>query len=322
MLDPGTDDTNAQASRLMQRGIDLMDEDGREAVEEALRCFDQALAMRRTLPYQEVPLLRFGLAACLLNRADALARLSDGDTLDTLLDAYDESIDVARELPMDEDPRYPRRLAIAHQNRGLALQRHGRTEAAIAAFSGALAVLEREESAAIADLACLQGAVLMNRANARLAYGEPDVAAAFADASRAAALVAAAEGDDVSAASIGLGSRHLLCRLSAGQMPAAGDDGAIPEAIHQLTDTIDDALALVRAWEQRGDARFRPIAYDLFRFGVRVYAIYQPQFVEEFILDQLDPAQSSPAFVESEEIQSAAQEAQALMQGLLSNAHP
>jgi tetratricopeptide (TPR) repeat protein len=316
MLDPEVEETNVQASLLMTRGIALMDQPEREAAEEALRCFDEALAMRRTLPYQDVPLLRFGLAACLLNRADALARLATGDTLDTLLDAYDESIDVARELPMGEDPRYPRRLAIAHQNRGLALQQHGRAEAAIAAFSGALAVLDREESAAISDLAQLQGAVLMNRANARLAYGDPD---GVEDAIRAATLVADSEASDLTAASVGLGARHLLCRVAAGRMPAPGPDGSTPETIHELTDTIDGGLALVRAWEQAGESRFRPLAQDLFRFGARVYAIYQPQFLEEFIAEQVDPAQSSQAFVESDEIQSAASEALAVVRELLKN---
>lgn len=317
MLDPEVDARNNEASELMKRGLALMEQDDPEAVTEAVRCFDEALALRRALPYQEVPLLRFGLAACLLNRADALARLATGDTLDALLDAYDESIDIARELPMADDPRYPRRLAIAHQNRGLTLQRHGRSEAAIAAFSGALAVLEREDSQAIEDLAQLQGAMLMNRANARLAYGKPEMTEpAFDDITRALALAVDTEAEDLTAASIGLGARHLLCRLAAGQMPAAGADGTIPEQIHELTDTIDEALALVRTWEQRGEPRFRPIAYDLFRFGARVYAIYQPQFVDEFIADQLDPSQSSPAFVESDEIQAAAEEIRGLMRGL------
>src|SRR5689334_6467685 len=98
MLDPEVDARNNDASELMKRGLALMEQDDPQAVAEAVRCFDEALALRRALPYQEVPLLRFGLAACLLNRADALARLATGDTLDTLLDAYDESIDIAREL--------------------------------------------------------------------------------------------------------------------------------------------------------------------------------------------------------------------------------
>ena len=34
----------------------------------------------------------------------------------------------------------------------------------------------------------------------------------------------------------------------------------------------DDGLVLARRWEQKGVARFRGIAYDLFRFGARVYA--------------------------------------------------
>lgn len=292
---------------LMKRGIALMDEGTREATEDALRHFDEALAMRRTLPYEDDALLRFGLAACLLNRADALARLASGATLDTLLDAYDEAIEVARPLPMKEDPRYPRRLAIAYQNRGLALHAHGRLEAAIPAFATALTVLEREESQAIPDLAYLQAAVLMNLANARLAYGGPEAEVqVFTDAARAGALMAMSEANELAAASVGLGARHLMCRASADRMPPANGDGTIPEVVHVITDIVDEALALVRVWEQRGEPRFRPIAHDLLRFGARVYAIYQPQFLEEFVGEQLDPAGSSAAFVESEEMQAAA----------------
>ena len=61
---------------------------------------------------------------------------------------------------------------------------------------------------------------------------------------------------------------------------------------------MDDALALVRRWEQRGITRFRTIAYDLFLFGARVYAGYQPEFLDEFVSDNTDPRSSSPDYVQ------------------------
>ena len=87
----------------------------------------------------------------------------------------------------------------------------------------------------------------------------------------------------------------------------------MPEDVHEATDAVDDGLALVRSWEQRGVRCFRPLAFDLFRFGARVYARYQPQFLEEFIDDNLNPALSSAGYVESPEMVMAAHEARQLI---------
>jgi hypothetical protein len=48
------------------------------------------------------------------------------------------------------------------------------------------------------------------------------------------------------------------------------------------------------------------------RFGARVYAIHQPQHLEEFISENVDPSQSSYDYVSSEEIRSAVEEARGL----------
>jgi hypothetical protein len=64
-------------------------------------------------------------------------------------------------------------------------------------------------------------------------------------------------------------------------------------------------MALARYWEHRGVERFRPVAFDLFRFGVRLYHAHQPQFLNEFLLENLDPAASSGAFVGSPEVRAA-----------------
>ena len=82
----------------------------------------------------------------------------------------------------------------------------------------------------------------------------------------------------------------------------------MPSEVHEATDAADDGLALARLWEQKGVDRFRKIACDLFRFGMQVYARYQPQFLSEFTAENMDPAQSSPSYVESEEMRSAARE--------------
>jgi len=309
---------NDEASVLMKRGIALMEEPRREAAIDALHCFDEALALRRRVPAAHAPSQAYLLAACLLNRGDALVRMNDVGPLAAALASYEEGIDIMRARPLAADARYPRLLAVAYQNRGLALQARGHDgdiAAAATAFADALAVLDHEQSAAIEDRDYFRAVVWLNLANV-LAAGATDDdgahAAAHDAATRAIGYVAGNEGTHPPAAEAGLRARHLLCRLCAHRLSqATGEE--MPEDVHQATDAVDDGLALVRSWEQRGGTWFRPLALDLFRFGARVYAHYQPQFLEEFIEDNLDPAQSSTGYVESREMVAAAQDARELI---------
>ena len=309
---------NQQSSTLMKRGIAFMDDQRREAAIDALHCFDEALALRRQVPASHSASQDYLLAACLLNRADALVRLNDATPLEAALESYDEAIELLRALPMDEDPLYPRRLAIGCQNRGLALQVRGlEGDAADAAetFADAIAVLEHEHSAAIPDRDYLRTVVWLNLANLRAADTSPDaIVQAREAATRALDCVGEAEAEHVQAAAAGLRARHVLCRLSAHRLTQADDGAGMPEDVHEATDAVDEGLAVVRSWEQRGVDAFRGVAFDLFRFGARVYARYQPQFLDEFIAENMNPALSSRGYVESAEMQLAAHEARQLVE--------
>ena len=307
------DAVNAQASVLMKRGIALMGEGRAETVAEALSCFDQALDMRLGLPIDRAPILAYGLAACWLNRADALVRLGGMERLDLALRSYEEGIALLRGIPLAEDSRFARRLAIALQNRGLALLAHNAIDApdAIDAFNDAVALLDSEDSAAIPDRPYLTAAVLTNLAMARAAGGEHHAPTAAHDAAvRAIDLGAPLEEEDAEAAEVGLKARHVLCQTIAARLASAPQAvGPMPDDIHEATDLADDGLTLIRGWEQKGVTHFRAMAYDLFRFGARVYKLYQPQFLNEFIFDNLDPSRSSQDYVNSAEVRSAAFEA-------------
>ncbi len=311
-LDPSDVEViDAQASTLMKRGISLMGESRSGAIAEALDCFDGALALRTRLPLDEQPALRFGLAACWLNRAAALMQLGDDAKLADAVAACDAAIELLRQLPFDEDPKVSRRLAIAHQNRGLALQAQDRQADAIAAFDEALAVLDDDRAAAIADRDQLAGAVWANVASARMTGTSEDARAlARSAALRAIGLVTPREQVDADAAESGLNARHILCRICAEHM---GRETVPAEEVHEATDVVDEALALVRHWERQAVARFRPLAWDLFRFGVYMYGSYQPHFLREFIVDNTDPDQSSSGFVESAEMRALVHEASAML---------
>ena len=269
----------------MKQGIARMSEAGDQAVFDALSLFDQALELRRRLPIHSDPLLGYGLAACLLNRGDALARLGAASYLVAALEAYEEGIQVLRELPLDEDSRFRRRLAMAHHNRGLALRAPaaGRVAESVDAFKEAIAVIEGDRSAAISDRRYLLAVAWMNLADTQLLLGDDAVGGALEAARTSIALVADYEAADVAAAEVGLHARHVCCRALVTRLTPPAPDGPIPDDVHDATDLVDDGLALARRWEREGVTRFQGVADDLFRFGARVYELYQPQFLAEFV---------------------------------------
>lgn len=311
---------NTRASVFMKEGICLMDDARPEAIVAALQCFDRALELRRRLPIDTSPMLRYGLAACWLNRAEALMHLETPEKIQLALRSYDEALALLHDLPLQEDARFPKRLAIAHQNRGLALQSQKSSANAEAKqeFLKAIKILEHEHAAQIADRLYLLAAVWMNLANAELAEASTQSEKRAEEAAhRAITLVADLETNDVHIAEVGMKARHILCNAIAKRLSQNTDRHArMPGDVHKATDAADTGLALARRWELDGVDRFRKIAHDLFRFGMRVYSRYQPQFLAEFVSENMDPAQSSLNYVESEEMRSAAREAHELVSHL------
>jgi len=294
---------DAEASMHMKEGIRLWQESGAN-VEEALRCFDRALELRRRLP-TAVAAYAYGLAACWLNRADALMHLGDAAHRDLARQAYDEALALLRTLPLD-DGRFSKRLVIALQNRALALVAHDASAAADAthAFTEAIAVLNEASGLEIHERDYLSAVVWLNLANVRVAEATTasDIAARDA-ALRTIALVTQREWEEASVAEAGLKARHVLCQTIARRLSSrAPGDATMLEDVHEATDLVDEGLGLVRHWEQRGLTQFRLLASDLFRFGARVYGRYQPHFLREFVRENIDSRHSSRDYVESSEI--------------------
>jgi tetratricopeptide (TPR) repeat protein len=280
---------NADASSLMKQGIALLDERRPAAAFEALELFNRALQLRLDLPVD--PALggdhfqSYLLAACWLNRGDALMQLVEADKIPAAINSYDEGIAAMSNVPLDDDPRYPRRLAMGLQNRGLALLAHGgRVDEALDSFEQSLDMLESDAASPLADRDYLLAGVWANIAIARAEAktAEADVLARIA-ALRAIGLVGGFERDDFPSAEVGLKARYVLCQVIAGQLPAAGNGaGTMPEDVHEATDQAEAGLALAKRWEAKGELRFWPLAHDLYRFAEAVYGRYQPQFLAEF----------------------------------------
>ena len=274
----------------MHRGIDLLHQNSETALNEAVRCFDEAIALRRTLPLAGDPRHRYGLAAGWMNRGDALARIGGKEPLAESIRSYEEALGLLRDLPLEQDPLYPRRLAIAWINCGFAWQKvesaKARNEAA-GCFREAIAVLDDSTAVAITDRDLLRAGALVNLAGTLLDDPHSSASEARDAARKALHFVSEQERNNSAAAEAGFKARHLVCRSIAEE---SRDEGSIPPGlISEATDAVDEGLALARHWEKRGERRFRWLAEDLFRFGCRIYQAGQPHFLTEFILENLDP---------------------------------
>jgi len=306
---------DAQASLFIEEGIRLMQ--SRNDADAALLWFDRALELRLRLP-TEVPIHAYGLAACWLNRAEALTCLGPAHHA-LALRAYDEALVLLGPLPLGDDARFSKRLAIAHQNRALVLaaQNPPATVDAIAASVDAIAVLDQAHAMDAREREYLLAVACMNLANIQASEDTivSDLAAQQA-ARRALALVTAYEHEDAAAAEAGLKARHVLCRIAGRRLSVQAESKTVMTDVHDATDLAEEGLELVREWERRGIDRFQPLASDLFRFGARVYAYFQPHFLDEFVSEQLDPRRSAHSFVQSREMQEAAREIVALRQNI------
>ena len=115
-------DLNRLASGWMESGIALLEGGAPEVLDDAIRCFDEAIELRRRLPFAEDPGFRYGLAAGWINRGDALTRLGGPSNLADAVQSYTEAIDLLKAPPAGDDGSFVRRLAIAGMNRGIALE--------------------------------------------------------------------------------------------------------------------------------------------------------------------------------------------------------
>ena len=308
----------SEASTLMKQGMALRAQPGLDGARQALVCFEQALDLRCRLPVSQFPVFQYDLAACWLNIAEVRAGFGTSEELEHAISSYDEAIALLGRLPLDEDRRFARRLAIAYQNRALAIEvlNPAAFDQIASGFRDAIATLAAVPVTELPDRDYLLAAMWVNLGNVHL-RDSADTAVAFARdaASRAISLMRGSEAEDLNHTDVGLRARHLFCRsIEQSLIAVSSDTDQVSDSVHETTDVIDEALTLVGEWERRGVTSFRSLASELFRFGAYLYARHQPQFLGEYIADGLDPARSSAAFVESSEMQTAANDVAAAMQ--------
>jgi hypothetical protein len=298
-------DLQLAANILTNKGITLLQSDDVETLREAVACFQKSAEHRKSLP-RDMHNVRWGLAAACMNRGDALTRLGKPEDLQEAVRSYDDAIQCLEELGGFDHPPYVVRYAVAYMNRGHALMAQDSPEGvaeALNSFSSAIAMMEMHTQKDSVEYNGTMGCALMCHAAAQIEQSREHAEKVAEEARKAIAHVQSFEKEDLLSTEVSIKSRHLLCRSLATMLDRTPPDAPeVDDWITEVTDTVDEGMALERLWEQRGLEGFRLMAVELFRFGVRVFFIRQPHFLAEFILECLDPERSPGAPVTSEEM--------------------
>ncbi|WP_395748057.1 hypothetical protein [Prosthecobacter sp.] len=306
-LSDSPEDRNAVAKTWMQRGIALLSASNPASLQEAMHCFDQALAIRRELPFEGSAWFRWLLTACWMNRGDVLTRLGKPEDLSAAIQSFDEAIFHLLRLPLDADPQYRSRLALAWMNRSLALRAQATPESlneAMLSLDRAKTVLEESVTSERPLNISMLATLLLNRAAVLLELSPSRPLESLEVAQAALNLSQPTEHQVLQAAEISLKARHIFCRAVAVLLETPPvDTTRADDWIMQATDKVDEAMHLTASWERHaGASHFRGLRQELFRYGCHLLLAYQPHFMAEFLLDVLDPEQGSPLLAREDEL--------------------
>jgi hypothetical protein len=283
----------------MERGLVLLNGSDPAAWHAAIRCFEEAIDLRRRLPLVDHPGFRFGLSAGWINRGDALARLGGEEKLAESVRSYDAAIDLLQDVPAGGDGSVVRRLAIAWMNRGLALEARESEAArreAVRSFEQAIGALGPAHHPGDARRDVILAMAWVNLGNAQLRCAGTEMAESACQAmENALRLLADFEAREIAAAEAALKARHILCQAIVELLAAPNQEASRElDLVCRMTDTLEDGLRLARNWEAQGVAQFRPLATQLFCTGALVYEKQQPQFLSDYLLDHVDPGCFGP----------------------------
>ncbi len=273
-----------------------------ESVANAVQSYRRAIELLAAQPNEQV---RKELGLAWMNFGNARQKEPDPLASEEAVRAYDDAIALLHDDSVPNDSALRNSIGAAWMNRGHALQRRGLRDGTIAAldsYDQAIALLETLPLNENQFFAINLAAALLNRAQALLALPTPEAIAAHTAGSKALKLVIETARTDPTAADIALKTYHALS-AALSHLLARNPDAAL---IAETSDTIDDALALVRHWETQGVQAIRPFEIVFYRFGARFYLSHQPQFVAEFLLETLTHVAAPGVIADSGELHSIA----------------
>lgn len=308
---PATEALLETAKSCMQQGIDVLSTEKEGAANEALECFDKALAAGRQLPWETNEKYRWMVAACWMNRGELLSHADEAAALAESVRSFDEAITCLEGLPYATTEQYHGTLVMAWLSRSHALRSVANPDSLNAALlSLGRAEEVRAKGPAAADMG-LRASIMINRAALQLEFSPPNAQEALQEADALIELVRPDEDKQPVAAELGLKGRHLFCRAVDTLLQTPPVDPALAEDwVMRTTDRIEEALQLTRRWrEQNQTPAFEMLQIEFFRFGCHLYLVSQPHFLAEFVLDVVDPTRNSLMFSDSAELREAGREA-------------
>jgi tetratricopeptide (TPR) repeat protein len=280
----------------------------------ALAHYDDAIARTRSLlPGARTPDIPRALAILLLNRGNALQKLAhehgqsqrQNEAVESVrqgIAAFDEAIEVFTGLPADDEQR--NNVGGTLLNRGHAQLSINDLAGGSASFEQAIAHLEKLPIETEPSHRLNLAGAWTNLANARLSAIEHNPAqaldllnAARDAARRAVDLLAPFQLNHVAFAELSLRARRALAMATGNLLAhAAATRQPVAELASETSDALDEAMQLARECEKRGAAQLRPLSLLLFRMGAQLYGTHQPQFLGEFLLENVDPANAEAVF--------------------------
>lgn len=294
---PGTVRDRQFANLWTCRGLALLTQGDAGSLKQAVDSFDRAIAIRESGEVNRSE--RWGIAAARLNRADALAGLGG---VEHLL----ESRQSAEQAMQDLDDFDPAENVAVRTRHALAWMKHGESSArlwhefrqgkpgdAYTSLETAIALLRAGFADGLEESRRLLAVALNNLSRTRLLLDGRGSEAGLGEAEDALTLIQNFELDSPETVSLGGGARiNCACHLE------SLDDGA--ERAMEITDLAEDGLTLV------GKARqlFGPEMIDgalvgeLLRLGAQAYLRSAPQYLSDFLLEQLDPDRNESHFAD------------------------
>lgn len=292
----------------LSRGQSLEAAGTKQALAEAVACYDQAIAGLQSIHPQDATVTR-NLAIAWMNRGNALQKQT-GRALDAAR-AYDRAISLFALLPSDD--AIANRTAAAWLNRGHALQQLPDTNYRLEAITSTEQAIELLSKLPVGSNLDYR----LNLAGAQANLAQLLIESEAADrCMRASAAVAAAleltahhEQQRAGFADIGLKARRTLCQIIGQWLVETEDAPRQAKLIAGASDAVDTGMMLARHWESLGVTNFRPLTERLFRFGTAFYQRHQVHFLADFVRENLDPSVGKDAITTHPELQAIAREA-------------
>jgi len=265
-----------------------------DSMAKVLDYYEQANAILKRLPWESNRRYRHHLAALWMNRGNLYWAPHTILPRDEAVRCFRLAIGYGMGLSTKEAPE-AMLLANMWTNYGNLLKDSDHEtdhQEAVLCYIRAICLLESHTQNALSATFEL-AAVLSNLANLRAETieSERQFEKVVDGAYRALLLLEGHEHTHQLAAQISLQARRALCQAYGHWLYQTSEE-VQADLYQDATDAVDEALALIRFWEQVGQSFLRPLASRFFRLGEQLYRQRQPRFLAEFILETLDPARS------------------------------